>query len=170
MLPVVSAETEILVHYLDQQRESVLEIVDGLPEAALLRPVFPSSWTCLSLIHHLAVDDERYWFRGVAAGEPIEFPAYEDTTGWLVGPQVTAEQVFSLYQEEIARANAIIAATPLDALARRRDARWDTSGWPEPEQTVNMRWIILHIIEEPARHAGHLDTARELLDGRTGLG
>ena len=170
MLPVVSAETEILVHYLDQQRESVLKIVDGLPAAALRRPVFPSGWTCLSLIHHLAVDDERYWFRGVAAGEPIEFPADEDTTGWLVGPQVTAEQVFSLYQEEIARANAVIAATPLDALARRRDPRWDTSGWPEPEQTVNMRWIILHIIEETARHAGHLDTARELLDGRTGLG
>jgi uncharacterized protein DUF664 len=170
MLPVVSAETEILVHCLDQQRESVLKIVDGLPEAMLLRPVFPSGWTCLSLIHHLAVDDERYWFRGVAAGEPIEFPADEDTTGWLVGPQVTAVQVFSLYQEEITRANAIIAATPLDALARRRDPRWDTSGWPEPEQVVNMRWIILHMIEETARHAGHLDTARELLDGRTGLG
>lgn len=44
-----------------------------------------------------------------------------------------------------------------------RDPRWDTCG--EPEQTVNMRWIILHMIEETARHAGHLDTARELLDG-----
>ena len=58
-----------------QQRESVLGIVGGLPEAALRRAVFPSGWTCLGLIHHLAVDDERSWFRGVAAGEPIEFPA-----------------------------------------------------------------------------------------------
>src|SRR5262249_48796983 len=74
-------------------------------------------WTCLGLIHHLAVDNERYWFRGVAAGEPIEFPAGEDP-GWLVGPQITAREVFGLYREEIARANAIIAATPLDALAR----------------------------------------------------
>jgi len=157
-LPVVTAEADSLVSYLDQQRESVLDIVDG-----------PSGWTCLGLIHHLAVDDERYWFRGVAAGEPIEFPAGEDP-GWLVGPEITAEQVFSLYREETALANAIIAATPLDAPARRRDPRWDAWGWPEPEQTVNLRWIILHMIEETARHAGHLDAARELLDGRTGLG
>jgi hypothetical protein len=166
---VVSAETETLVRCLDQQRRSVLEIVDGLPEAALRRAVFPSGWTCLGLIHHLAVDDERYWFRGVAAGEPIGFPAGEDPE-WLVGPQITAGQVLSLYRQEIARANAIIAVTPLDALARRRDPRWDAWGWPEPGQTVDMRWVIVHMIQETARHAGHLDTARELLDGRTGLG
>jgi hypothetical protein len=165
----VSAESESLVYYLDQQRESVLGIVDGLPEAALRRAVFPSGWTCLGLIHHLAVDDERYWFRGVAVGEPIEFPAGEDP-GWLLPPEITSGEVFRLYREEIALANAIIAATPLDAPARRRDPRWDAWGWPEPGQTVTLRWIILHIIEETARHAGHLDTARELLDGRTGLG
>jgi hypothetical protein len=165
----VSTETESLVHCLDQQRESVLDIVGGLPEAALRRAVFPSGWTCLGLIHHLAVDDERYWFRGVAAGEPIEFPADEDP-GWLVGPQIAAEEVSRLYREEIASADAIIAATPLEALARRRDPRWDSWGWPEPAETVNLRWIILHMIEETARHARHLDTARELLDGRTGLG
>jgi hypothetical protein len=113
-----------MVSCLDQQRESVLDIVDGLPEAALRRAVFPSGWTCLGLIHHLAVDDERYWFRGVAAGEPIEFPEGEDP-GWLVGRAIAAGQVFRLYREEIARANAIIAATPLDTLARRRDPRWD---------------------------------------------
>src|SRR5262249_1948521 len=90
--------------------------------------------------------------------------------GWLVGPQITAREVFGLYREEIARANAIIAATPLDALARRRDPRRGTWGWPEAAQPVTLRWIILHMIEETARHARHLDTARELLDGRTGLG
>ena len=95
----MSAESESLVHYLDQQRESVLGIVDGLPEAALRRAVLPSGWTCLGLIHHLAVDDERYWFRG-APGEAIEFPAGEDPE-WLVGPQITTQEVFSLYREEI---------------------------------------------------------------------
>jgi hypothetical protein len=54
--------------------------------------------------------------------------------------------------------------------ARRRDPRWDAWGWPEPGETVTLRWIILHMIKETARHAGHLDTARELLDGRSGLG
>ena len=134
----MSAETESLVRCLDQQRESVLGIVGGLPEAALRRAVFPSGWTCLGLIHHLAVDDERYWFRGVAAAEPIGLPADEDS-GWLAGPQIAAEEVFRLYREEIARADAIIAATPLEAPARRRDPRWDTWGWPGPAETVNLR-------------------------------
>jgi hypothetical protein len=102
-------------------------------------------------------------------GEPIEFPAGEDP-GWLVGADSGPADVFGLYREEIARANAIIAATPLEALARRRDPRWDVWGWSPPGETVNLRWIVLHMIEETARHAGHLDTARELLDGRTGLG
>jgi len=166
----VNAEAESLVGYLGQQREAVLDIVDGLPDAALRRAVFPSGWTCLGLIQHLAVDDERYWFRGIAAGEPIEFPPGDDEPGWLVGPEVLAAAVFGLYRGEIARANAIIAATPLDALARRRDPRWDAWGWPAPDEPVTLRWIILHMIEETARHAGHLDIARELLDGRTGLG
>ena len=78
--------------------------------------------------------------------------------------------MFGRYHEEIARANAIIAATPLDAPARRRDPRWEVWGWPAPDEPVTLRWIILHMIEETARHAGHLDIARELLDGRTGLG
>ena len=165
--PSVNAETEGLVHYLNQQRAAVLEIVDGLPETALRRAVFPSGWTCLGLINHLAVDDERYWFRGVAVGEPIEFPVADDT-GWLVGPEVAAADVFGLYHDEIARANAIIAATPVDAPARRRDPRWDAWGWPPPGETVNLRWIILHMIEETARHNGHLDAMRELIDGVRG--
>jgi hypothetical protein len=106
--------------------------------------------TCLGMIHHLAVDDERYWFRGVAAGEPIEFPAGEDP-GWLVRPDVAAADVFGHYREEIARANAIIATMPLDVLARRHDPRWDAWGWPAPGERVNLRWIVLHMIEETAR-------------------
>jgi Protein of unknown function (DUF664) len=166
----VNAETESLVRCLDQQRESVLDIVDGLPDALLRRAVFPSGWTCLGLIHHLAVDDERYWFRGVAAGEPVEFPAGDVEPGWVVGPEVAAAEVFRLYCQEIARANTILAATPLDTPARRRDPRWDAWGWPPAGEPVTLRWIVMHMIEETARHAGHLDTARELLDGRTGLG
>jgi Protein of unknown function (DUF664) len=77
----VNAETEGLVHYLNQQRAAVSEIVDGLPETALRRAVFPSGWTCLGLINHLAVDDERYWFRGVAAGRDrqpeMDHPAHD---------------------------------------------------------------------------------------------
>jgi len=165
----VDAEAATLLQFLDGQRASVFAILDGLPDAALRRPVFPSGWTCLGMVHHLAVDDERYWFRGIAAGEPIELPS-DDDGGWLVEPEVPAEAVFGLYRDEIQRANVIIAGTALGAPARRRDPRWDGWGWPSPAGIVNLRWIILHMIEETAQHAGHLDTARELLDGRTGLG
>jgi Protein of unknown function (DUF664) len=74
--------------------------------------------------------------------------------GWLVRPDVPAADVFGLYREEIAGANAIIAATPLDALARRHDPRWDAWGWPAPGETVNLRWIVLHMIEETAGTPG----------------
>ena len=104
----MNAETESLVCYLDEQRDSVLEIVDGLPEAALRRAVFPSGWTCLGLIHRRAVD-ERNWFRGVAAGEPAGFPAGEDP-GRLAGPEAAAgEGVRPLPWGD--RPDAIIAAT-----------------------------------------------------------
>src|SRR5690349_7584510 len=108
-LPVVNAETQSLVCYLDEQRDSVLEIVDGLPEAALGRAVFPSGWTCLGLIHHLAIDDERNWFGGVAAGEPVDFPAGEDP-GWLLRPKAAAGEMFGPLPWGD-RPNSIIAVT-----------------------------------------------------------
>ena len=63
-------EVEALLACLDSQREHVLGILDGLDEASLRRPVLPSGWSCLGLVQHLAVDVERFWFRGVVAGEP----------------------------------------------------------------------------------------------------
>jgi hypothetical protein len=162
----VDAEAATLLYYLEGQRASVFSVLDGLPDAALRRAVFPSGWTCLGLVHHLAVDDERYWFRGIAAGEPVEVPAEDDS--WLVEPDTAAEAVFDLYRAEIRRSNAIIEAMPLDALARGHDPQWAEWGWPAADDVVNLRWIILHMIEETAQHAGHLDAARELLDGRTG--
>src|SRR5215470_13029782 len=107
---------------------------------------------------------------GRRLGLPWCAPNYAFVVNEVNGTWHTATGVPGLaaLDKGIARANAIIAATPLDALARRRDPRWDAWGWPD--QPVTLRWIILHMIEETARHAGHLDTARELLDGRTGLG
>jgi hypothetical protein len=146
---------------LNDQREHVLGILEGLPDEALRRPVLPSGWTCLGLVQHLAIDVERFWFRRVIAGEPAE--AGEPADGWQVAPDLPAEAVFGLYRREIELANAIIAATPLDAAPA-----W----WPEFFGTWrlhDLREIILHVITETACHAGHLDVVRELIDGRTWL-
>lgn len=161
----IDAEAHILLEFLDSQRGAVFAKVDGLPDEALRRPVFPSGWTCLGLVQHLAVDDERYWFRGIAAGEPVEFPTKDnDGAVWVVDPQCSTQSILDLYRDEIRRANAVLASIALDAPPLRTDPRWPN--WKIP----NFRWIVLHMIEETARHAGHLDTARELLDGSTGLG
>ncbi|HEY7432691.1 MAG TPA: DUF664 domain-containing protein [Streptosporangiaceae bacterium] len=144
----MDSEAALLLYYLEGQRKSVFDVLDGLPDDALRRAVLPSGWTCLGMVQHLAIDDERYWFRWIAAGEHVEIPAADAT--WQVPASTPAEAVFDLYRDEIRRANAIIGDTPLDALARARDPQWDVWGWPGPGDVVNLRWIILHMIEETA--------------------
>jgi hypothetical protein len=91
--PGGSRERVVLLDWLAGQRRHVLGVLKGLPEEALRRPVLPSGWTCLALVRHLAVDDERFWFRGVAAGEPVDL---DDPTGWQPAPDEPAEAVFEL--------------------------------------------------------------------------
>jgi hypothetical protein len=159
--PAANKERAALLEWLSDQRSHVLGVLHGLPDEALRRPVLPSGWTCLEMVRHLAVDVERFWFRGVAAGEPIDL---DDATGWQVGPDVQAEAVFDLYRREIELSDAVLAATDFDTAPAR---------WPEyfaNWRLEDLREIILHVITETAVHAGHLDAARELIDGRTWLG
>jgi hypothetical protein len=157
-------ETSLLLSSLNNQREHVLGILDGLPGDALRRPVLPSGWTCLGMVQHLTISDERFWFRGIVAGEPVDLTTSEEAyaAAWQVDPGVPAEAVFGAYRREIELADAIIAATPLDA----PPARWPTELWPN-WRLRDLREVILHVITETACHAGHLDAVRELIDGRT---
>jgi hypothetical protein len=154
-------EREALLQWLGDQRGHVLGVLRGLCEEDLRRPALPSGWTCLALVRHLAVDDERFWFRAVAAGEQLPL---DDDTGWQVPPEEPAQAVLDLYRREIAASDAVLAGLDLDA----PPARWPDyfGGW----RLRDVREIILHVITETAVHAGHLDAARELLDGRTWLG
>ena len=163
-----TADADALLAFLDAQRECVLAIVDGLDEDQLTTPVLPSGWTPLGLIEHLG-HAERHWFQEVALGSAAPLPWPEDPPGDEDedAPFTTGrppEAVFAFYRDQIGRANAVVATTPLSA---RPIGRHDREG---TEHVTDLRTIMLHMIEETARHAGHLDTARELLDGRTGLG
>ena len=156
-------ETQRLLDSLGQQRNHVLGILEGLSEEQLRRPVLPSGWNVLGMVKHLALDDEHYWFRCIVGGESLDFFPDRSDNGsgaWDVGPSESPEQMFDLYRDEIARANAVIAMTPLDAAPRQRDPWW--GNWEVPD----LRFVMLHVITETACHAGHLDAARELLDGR----
>jgi hypothetical protein len=164
-----SRERAVLQAALDAQREHVLGILDGLPEEALHRPVLPSGWTCLGLVRHLALDVERFWFRAAFAGEQIEpghAGAPDEASGdaWQVPPEMPGPAVLDLYRQEIALANAFIAATPLDS----GPASWPEEIFPNWRLT-DLREAIVHVITETACHAGHLDAVRELIDGRSWL-
>ena len=161
----MTAEAELLLAHLRSQRRHVLGILEGLDEEALRRPVLPSGWSCLGLVRHLALDDERFWFRGVVKGEqPVKDEVAAATqSSWTVGPEDTAEKVLARYREESTRTDAIVESTPLDAAPA-----W----WPDffgGFHLDDLREVLLHVITETAVHAGHLDAARELIDGRTWL-
>ena len=160
--PTTDPETELLLGHLRAQRQHVLGIVDGLDDAALRRPVLPSGWSIAGLVNHLAVDDERFWFQAVVAGDPAVIAEVESADGnaWQVPSEMSARSVVDRYRAEAARSDEVIAATSIEG-----EPRW----WPAffGEWRMNtLREVLLHVITETACHAGHLDAARELIDGR----
>lgn len=148
---------------LQEQRKHVLGVLDGLGDEALLVPVLPTGWTCLGLVQHLAIDVKRFWFRDVFAGE-LETPDNDPPSAWQVAPGTPVSTVFDLYRHEIELANDVIANGSPDA----PPGNWPDDRWPDGKLS-DFRSILLHVITETACHAGHLDAARELLDGRTWL-
>lgn len=165
-MQAVSAERVALRTYLDAQRSSVLAIVADLDEASWRRSVVPSGWTPLGLLEHLG-HAERFWSQVVLADRvsPLPWPAGEDSGG---GPRFVSGHavgdVVAFYQDQSARTDEILDGFALDDRppgVRRPDL---------PTPVTDVRDVVLHLIEETARHAGHLDIARELLDGHTGLG
>ncbi|MFZ0218350.1 MAG: DinB family protein [Candidatus Dormiibacterota bacterium] len=159
----MNAETLVMLRSLEAQRKHVLGILEGLSEEQLRRPVLPSAWSCLGMVKHLALADEHYWFRCIVGGESLDFFPERQNAEWQVSASESVADVFDLYREEIARANAIIEATPLDAPPRQKDPQWEHWGGFE---APNLRFVMLHVITESACHAGHLDAVCELLDGR----
>jgi hypothetical protein len=160
-------EDQALLTFLDAQRDAVLSIVEGLDEEAWHRSVVPSGWTPAGLVEHLG-GAERHWLQGVVADSDAELPWDEglppyDPEAAFVCDRPSAE-VIGYYRDQCARSDAVLAVTPLSAPPRGRH------GDPQMDEPPSVRWVVLHMIEETARHAGHLDIARELLDGQTRLG
>lgn len=173
------SETRTLLAFLQAQRSSVLAIVEGLDEQAMRTAVMPSGWTPVGLIGHLGFA-ERHWFQQVTTGTAMDVPwadeqpepagddaAAEAANADRRGPFTTdrpVTEVIDFYRSQCARADEVLASMPLSAAPR------GTLTDEAADEVSDLRWIVLHMIEETARHAGHLDIARELLDGRTGLG
>jgi hypothetical protein len=159
-----SSENDLLVDRLGSQRAHVVGILEGLSEEEIRRPVLPSGWSGLGLLQHLAVDVEQLWFRGVVGGNRAAIDEVVRYDAWHVGPGTPVASVFDLYRRQAAAADAIIGAASLDA---------PPGVWPDDLfgewRLDSVREVVLHVLTETATHAGHLDAARELIDGRTWL-
>jgi uncharacterized damage-inducible protein DinB len=141
-------ERDTLIALLQFQRESVVRKVEGLDDAAAARGVVSSGTTVLWLVEHLA-DAEAIWLEERLVGRAR---TVAPATGTLAG-------AVERYRRTWATSDGIVAAADLD-----QESVWhDNAG-----SHVNLRWVLAHLLEETARHAGHADILRELEDGETG--
>ena len=160
-------ERTTLVAFLDYQRRVLARKAEGLTdEQVRLAACPPSEMTLLGLVRHMA-DVERGWFqRGMRNddGPPIYFgashPDGDDDGDFHPPPDATIADALATFWREIAIADEIIAAEPsLDTVELR-------SRPPRPQ--YSLRWILVHMIEEYARHCGHADLLRQAIDGSVG--
>ena len=153
-----------LLECLEYQRASVRSIVAGLNEEAWHVPVVASGWTVAGLVEHLG-NAERHWFQEVVAGTGTDLPWDEGRPRYDPNMAFTCDRpsadVLTYYREQCERSDAVLAGAGLS------DAPLGRHGG---EEVPSVRVVILHMIEETAAHTGHLEIARELLDGKTGLG
>ena len=144
-----------LLHFLDANRAAALAVLDGLSEEDAQRSIVPSGWTPFDLTVHLA-GVERHWFAYALDGDEAHTPALDgDPSDAGRGRRAAAGRGAALRSDP----EPAEPGRPAHPAARRAGGRGD-----------DRTGVLLHVIEEIARHAGHLDIARELLDGRTGLG
>ena len=161
--PKAGSERDTLVGYLDHYRAIMIDKASGLTRAQANQTLGPSNLTVINLVHHLAIV-EHWWFHVFfAGGDPLEPWAviWDDDPDWEFAHSDEFEpaEIIRRYEVEIERANAIIEATPeLEALSVK-----DRNG-----ERRSLRWILAHMLEETARHAGHADLIRESIDGETG--
>jgi hypothetical protein len=140
--------------WLQHLRDSAIFKLEGLDARQIRWRPAPTANSLGVIVVHLG-HTERLWFRAIAAGEPMDMAwraaMFELPAGWGV------EDVVAFYRSECALADAVLDQVPSLDLPSKADFRPTT--W---------RWAMFHMIEETARHAGHMDITRELLDGRTG--
>ena len=155
-----------LRRYLQVAREALLWKLDGLPEYDVRRPMVPTGTNLLGLVKHVASVEAGYF--GATFGRPFGEPlpwlddgAEPNADMWATAEE-SREQIIGLYRRVWAHSDATIEALPLDAVGQ---VPW----WPPDRREVTLHRILVHMIAETDRHAGHADIVRELVDGTVGL-
>ncbi|MFK4119759.1 DinB family protein [Streptomyces longwoodensis] len=159
--PLTGDERSQLVGWLDFHRATLEAKCAGLDDAQLRRAsAEPSALTLLGLVQHLA-EVERTWFQRVVAGLDVP-PVFEEATGYTLAPDRGLDEVLAAWRGEVARGRELIAGRSLEDTGRLVDP-------PMAGLEVTLRWVLLHLLEEYARHNGHADILRERIDGTTGV-
>jgi uncharacterized damage-inducible protein DinB len=169
--PLAASEAETLLAYLDYHRDTLLMKVEGLTQAQLSQAHPPSTLTLGGLLKHAALNDD-WWFARVFGGretEPDWVPdgAFDADEDWELssasddGP----EELRRIFDSARATADAAIQRGLADGGLESRSV---VTSRREEGQPFSLRWVILHMIEEYARHNGHADLLREAIDGQVG--
>jgi len=151
-------EWTVLSGFLDWYRAIVEHKVQGLSFVDAARVMTPTGLSPIGIVAHLAAV-EVGWFAETFAGATVD-PMWDDHGSFRLRADDSVESVVAEYRAACATSRAIVDAAPsLDALSVDAHDVWGN---------VSLRWLLVHMIEETARHAGHLDIMREQIDGRTG--
>ena len=159
------SELELLTQYLDVQRETVLRKAEGLTASQLAQPLAPSTLTLAGLLYHLALVEETWFevrFAGLPEREPWAVIDWDADPDWefRTAAELDPNDLRERYNDACDRSREVVAqASGLDQLSmlpRRNGGHF------------SLRWVMLHLVEETARHAGHADFLREAVDGSVG--
>ncbi|MCI3273556.1 DinB family protein [Streptomyces cylindrosporus] len=149
---------------LRRDREALLWKLDGLSEYDARRPLTATGTNLLGLVKHVATVEARYFGEVFDRPSPEPLPRWDDYDGsdlWATEDE-SRDQIIAFYRRTWEHSDATINELRLDSPGH---VPW----WPEPHRNANLFAIMVHVLGETVRHAGHADILREGLDGRTGM-
>jgi uncharacterized damage-inducible protein DinB len=157
-VPFTGDEKQSLHVSLDRHRDAVLWKLEGLDDTNLRRAMTPSGTNLLGLVKHLAAV-EYGWFCQTFGRQTEPLPDVEEdpNADMRARPEETTQDILAFYGRARAAADRVIEELELDQ-----------TGTAWFGDAVSLRWVLIHMVEETARHAGHIDIVRELIDGMTG--
>ncbi|MGH3471359.1 MAG: DinB family protein [Nocardioidaceae bacterium] len=167
--PLHGSEVAVLRGSLTYQRDTLRWKCSGLTQDQLAQPYPPSEMTLGGLMKHLALVESQWfdnWFRDVGFAKPFDNLDWDADADWEFqsARDDKPEELRALFDEAVRRSDAVVD----DALARGGLNMESVRTSPHTGETFTLRWILVHMIEEYARHNGHADLIRESIDGSTG--
>ena len=150
-----TADRETLLDFYADHRRAVLGILEGLTDDEVASTPWPSAMSIGGIVQHLGYV-ERWWYSRVFEDADVELPWSDDDrdADFRLADDTGVNRLNAFYLEETQRADAVIAGASFDDVARH------------PKYPLTMRWIVVHMLEETARHLGHLDLMREAIIAR----